>query len=227
MLKKILLGVAVLVVALCGLIATRPSTFTLQRTATLKASPDIAFALVNDFHHWSEWSPWDKMDPNQKRTFEGAATGTGSIYGWSGNDQVGEGRMTIEESKANEFVRIKLEFIRPFASTSPTTFTFAPAAEGVTVTWKMDGTHNFISKAMCLVMDMDTMLGKDFDNGLAAMGKIAEAETKKRAEAEAEKLAAEKLAAEKAAAEAAAAAAAPVEGQPAPAGGQTVAAPTP
>jgi uncharacterized protein YndB with AHSA1/START domain len=216
MLKKLLLGVAVLLVALCGLIATRPSTFTVQRTATLKASPDIAFALVNDFHQWGEWSPWDKMDPNQKRTFEGAATGTGSIYGWSGNDQVGEGRMTIEESKANELVRIKLEFIRPWASTNSTTFTFSPAADGVSVTWKMEGHNDFMGKAFSLFMDMDGMVGKDFDNGLANMGKLAEAEARKRAEVEAARLAAE-----------AAAKAAPVEGQPAAAEGQTVAAPTP
>ncbi len=209
MLKKLLLGVAVLLVAVCGLIATRPSTFTLQRTATFKASPDIAFALVNDFHHWGQWSPWDKMDPNQKRAFEGAATGTGAIYGWSGNDQVGEGRMTIEESKANELVRIKLEFIKPWQATNSTTFTFSPAAEGVSVTWKMEGHNDFMGKAFSLVMDMDAMVGKDFDNGLANMGKAAEAEALKRAEAEAARLAAE-----------AAAKAAPVEGQP-------VAAPTP
>ncbi|MFY0567677.1 SRPBCC family protein [Archangium lansingense] len=222
MLKKILLGVAGVLVALCGVIAMQPATYSVQRSATFKASPDIAFALVNDFHNWGGWSPWDKLDPNQKVTFEGAAAGTGAKYGWSGNDDVGEGRMTIEESKANELVRIKLEFIRPFASTSPTTFTFTPAAEGVTVTWKMDGTNDFMGKAFGLFVNMDVMLGKDFDKGLAAMGKIAEAETVKRAEAEAAK-----LAAEKAAAEAAAAAAAPVEGQPAPAGGQNVAAPTP
>lgn len=219
MFKKILLGLAVVLVALCGFIATRPSSFTIQRTATLKASPDVAFALVNDFHHWSEWSPWDKLDPNQKRTFEGSAAGSGAIYGWSGNDQVGEGRMTIEESKANELVRIKLEFLKPFQATNSTTFAFSPAAEGVSVTWKMEGQNGFMAKAMSLFMDMDKMIGKDFENGLANMGKAAEVETRKLAEA---------LAAQKAAAEAAAAqAAAPAEGQPAPAGEQKVAAPTP
>lgn len=222
MLKKILLGLAVVLVALCGVIATRPSSFTVQRTATLKAPPDVAFALVNDFHHWGEWSPWDKLDPNQKRTFEGTIAGAGSIYGWSGNDQVGEGRMTIEESKANELVRIKLEFLKPWAATNSTTFAFTPAAEGVSVTWKMEGHNDFMGKAMSLFMDMDGMVGKDFENGLANMGKAAEAETQKRAEA----LAAQKAAAEKAAAEAAQAAA-PAEGQPAPAGEQKVAAPTP
>lgn len=219
MFKKILLGLAVVLVALCGVIATRPSSFTVQRTATLKAPPDVAFALVNDFHHWGEWSPWDKLDANQKRTFEGAIAGAGSIYSWSGNDQVGEGRMSIEESKANELVRIKLEFLKPWTATNSTTFAFTPAAEGVSVTWKMEGHNDFMGKAMSLFMDMDGMVGKDFENGLANMGKAAEAETQKRAEA---------LAAQKAAAEAAAAqAAAPAEGQPAPAGEQKVAAPTP
>jgi hypothetical protein len=223
MLKKILLGLAVVLVALCGFIATRPSTYTVQRTATFKASPDVAFALVNDFHHWGQWSPWDKLDPNQKITFEGAATGVGAIYNWSGNDDVGEGRMTIEESKANELVRIKLEFIKPWQSTNATSFTFSPVADGVSVTWKMEGHSDLIGKALSPFMDMDAMIGKDFDDGLAAMRKVAEAETRKRAEAEAAKLAAEKAAAEAAAAHAAV----PVEGQPAPAEGQKVAAPTP
>ena len=219
MLKKILFGVVAVTVALCGVIATRPDTYTVQRTATLKASPDVAFALVNDFRQWGEWSPWDKLDPNQKRTFEGAEMGEGARYGWSGNDQVGEGRMSIEESKPNELVRIKLEFLKPWASTNATSFLFSPTADGVSVTWKMEGHSDFMGKAMSLFVDMDAMLGKDFDAGLANMGKVAEAEMQKRAEAA-------KLAAEKAAAEAAAAAAAaPVEGQPA--SGQTVAAPTP
>ena len=195
MLKKILLGLVVVLVALCGFIATRPSTFVVQRTATLKVSPDIAFAAVNDFHRWAEWSPWDKMDPQQKTTFEGAASGTGAKYGWSGNDQVGEGRMTIEESRANELVRIKLEFIRPFPSTSPTTFTFSPAAEGVTVTWKMDATNDFMGKAFCLFVNMDVMVGKDFDKGLADLAKVAEADAQKLAQAEAAKRAAEEAAA--------------------------------
>jgi Polyketide cyclase / dehydrase and lipid transport len=219
MLKKILLGVAVILLVLCGVIAMQPANYSVQRSATFKASPDIAFALVNDFHRWGEWSPWEKLDPNQKVTFEGAAMGVGAKYGWSGNDQVGEGRMTIEESKANELVRIKLEFIRPFASTSPTTFTFSPTAEDVSVTWKMDGQNDFMGKAFSLFMDMDAMLGKDFDSGLAAMGRLAETETKQRAEAEAAKLAAEAAAAN---------APAPVQqDQQAPTDSQNVAAPTP
>lgn len=186
MLKKILLGLAVVLVALCGFIATRPSTYTVQRSATFKAPPDIAFAQVNDFHRWAAWSPWDKLDPTQKTTFEGPAAGVGARYGWSGNDKSGEGRMTIEESKAHEVVRIQLEFIRPFADTSLTSFLFSPTAEGTQVTWKMEGHHNFISKAMCLVMDMDAMVGKDFEAGLVAMRQVAEAEAQKRTPAVAE-----------------------------------------
>jgi hypothetical protein len=211
MLKKILLGLAVVIVALTGFIATRPDTFSVQRSATMKASPDIAFALVNDFHQWGGWSPWEKLDPAMKKTHEGAASGTGAKYAWTGNDDVGEGRMTIEESKPAELVRIKLEFIKPFESASTTTFTFKPEGEMVTVAWKMEGDNNFVGKAFSLFMDMDKMIGGDFERGLASMKTLAEAETTQRAE-EAKKMAEEKAAAEKAAAEAAAAAAAPAEG---------------
>jgi hypothetical protein len=206
MLKKILLGLAVVIVALAGFIATRPSTFSVQRSATMKASPDIAFALVNDFHQWDAWSPWEKLDPAMKKTHEGAA-GTGAKYSWSGNDDVGEGRMTIEESKPAELIRIKLEFLKPFESSSTTLFTFKPEGENVSVTWKMSGDNNFVGKAFSVFMDMDEMIGKDFEKGLASMKTLAEAEATKRAE-EARKVAEEKAAAEKAAAEAAAAAAA-------------------
>jgi hypothetical protein len=180
MLKKILLGVAVALVLLCGFVASRPADFTVERATTIQAPPDLAFALVNDFHRWNEWSPWDKLDPNQKTTFEGAASGTGARYGWSGNES-GEGRMSIEESTANTSVRIKLEFIRPFSATNDVTFGFKPVTQGVEVSWKMSGQRNFISKAMCLVMDMDAMIGKDFENGLAAMRQIAEDAAQKRA----------------------------------------------
>jgi len=222
MLKKILLGLAVVVVALAGFIATRPDTFSVQRTATMKASPDIAFALVNDFRRWGGWSPWEKMDPAMKKSFEGAESGVGAKYSWSGNDQVGEGRMTIEESKPSELVRTKLEFIKPFESTNTTSFTFKPEGELVSVTWKMEGTNTFMGKAFSVFMDMDGMIGKDFEKGLAAMKTLAEAEATRRVE-EARMLAEARAAEEKAAAEAAAAAAAAA----APAEGSTATAPAP
>ncbi|RKH66945.1 SRPBCC family protein [Corallococcus llansteffanensis] len=220
MFKKIAIGLVAALLLLIGVIATRPAHFSLSRTATVPGTPDIAFALVNDFHHWGEWSPWDKLDPNMKRVYGGAESGTGATYAWAGNDQAGEGRMTIEESKANESVRIKLEFIKPFAATNTTTFELKPAQDGVAVTWTMSGENNFMSKAFSLFMDMDKMVGKDFEAGLANMQNAAKAEVAKRAEAEAARKLAEAKAAEEAAA-AAAAAAAPTEGAPA------VAVPTP
>ncbi|MFL5349518.1 MAG: SRPBCC family protein [Hyalangium sp.] len=222
MFKKILIGLVVLLAVLAGVIATRPDSFAVERSATIQAAPEFAFALVNDFHHWAEWSPWDKLDTSMKRTFDGASAGSGAIYAWTGNDKVGEGKMTVEESKPNEQVRIKLEFIKPFASTSTTTFTFTKAGEGTQVTWKMEGHNNFVSKAFSMFMNMDKMVGGDFERGLAAMKTVAEASAKKAAE---EKALAEK-AAEKAAAEAAAAAqAAPPAGSQPSAG--TASAPVP
>ncbi|RYZ31350.1 MAG: polyketide cyclase, partial [Myxococcaceae bacterium] len=134
MLKKIAIGLAAALALLLAFIATRPSTFVLSRTATLPGTPDIAFGLVNDFHQWERWSPWEKLDPNLKRVYGGAESGTGATYAWTGNSEAGEGRMTIEESRANESVRIKLEFLKPFAATNTTTFTLAPAQDGVAVT---------------------------------------------------------------------------------------------
>src|SRR4051812_19322368 len=111
MIKKILIVLAVAVVGLVGFISTRADSFTVQRSATIQAPADIVFAKVNDFHKWGEWSPWEKLDPNMKRNFTGANTGLDAIYEWTGNKDVGQGRMTIQESKANELVRIRLEFI--------------------------------------------------------------------------------------------------------------------
>ncbi|MHA7631213.1 SRPBCC family protein [Corallococcus sp. M7] len=215
MFKKIAIGVVAVLALLAGFITTRPDTYTVTRTATVSGTPDIAFGLVNDFHQWNQWSPWDNLDPNMKKTFGGAESGVGATYGWVGNNDVGEGRMTILEATANASVRIKLEFIKPFEDSSITTFTFNPATDGTTVTWAMAGDHNFMSKAMCLVMDMDQMIGKDFEKGLASMKTAAQAEVTKRAEAEAARKVAEAKAAQEAAA------AAPAEGAPA------VAAPTP
>ncbi|AKQ63805.1 hypothetical protein A176_000717 [Myxococcus hansupus] len=208
MLKKILAGLAAAILLFVGFVATRPGTFTYQRSAVLPVSADIAFPLVNDFHRWTEWSPWDGLDPQQKRTYSGPESGTGADYTWAGNDQIGEGRMTITDSKVNEQVTIRLEFIKPFAATNTTTFTFSAAEGGTQVVWAMSGENNFISKAMGLFMDMDAMIGKDFERGLATLKDVAVADAKKHAEAEATR------AAEKARAEAEAAAQ-PAEGAPA------------
>ena len=178
MARKILIGVAVLIVLLVLVILTRPATFHIERSITMAAPPENAFAQVNDFHAWPAWSPWEKLDPQMKKTFEGPPAGVGAKYAWAGNDEVGEGQMTMEKSEKPSTIGIKLEFIKPFAATNATTFTFAPAAGGSKVTWAMDGENNFMSKAASLFMDMDKMIGADFDKGLAAMKAAAEAAPK-------------------------------------------------
>ncbi|NVJ10129.1 SRPBCC family protein [Myxococcus sp. AM001] len=182
MLKKILAGLAAVILLFVGVVVTRPDTFTYQRTAVVPVSSDIAFALVNDFHRWTEWSPWDGLDPQQRRTYSGPESGTGAGYAWVGNDQVGEGRMTITDSKTNEQVTIKLEFIKPFESTNTTTFTFSPTEGGTQIVWAMSGDNTFMGKAMSLFMDMDAMIGKDFEKGLATLKDVAVADAKKHAE---------------------------------------------
>ena len=174
MLKKILLGLAALIVVFLVVVALQPSHFHIERTASISAPPAAVFALVNDFHRWDAWSPWAKLDPSMKTTFEGPAIGTGSIYSWAGNDKVGEGRMTLTESRPNESIKIKLEFIKPFASTCDTAFTFKPQGGQTGVVWTMDGENNFIAKGFCLFMSMDKHVGGDFERGLAKMKSVAE-----------------------------------------------------
>jgi hypothetical protein len=130
---------------------------------------------VNDFHKWEEWSPWAKLDPAAKATFEGPSAGTGAIFRWAGNKEVGEGSMTITESRPSDLIRIRLEFLKPFAATNTAEFTFKPEGDQTAVTWSMAGQNNFMSKAICLFMDRDKMVGGKFEEGLAAMKSIAEA----------------------------------------------------
>jgi uncharacterized protein YndB with AHSA1/START domain len=175
MLVKILIGLAALVVLLVAVVALQPSEFRITRTATVAATPSAVFAQVNDFHKWEAWSPWAKLDPAARNTFDGAPAGAGAVFAWAGNRKVGEGRMTITESRPNELVRIKLEFMKPFAATNTAEFTFKPDGDRTAVTWSMYGHNNFIGKAVCLVMNMDKTLGGEFDKGLSAMKSVAEA----------------------------------------------------
>jgi len=172
----------VVIVALVAFVATRPDTFHVERSATFAAPADVAFGLVNDFHSWSAWSPWEKLDPAMKKSFEGPASGVGAIYRWTGNDQVGEGSMTITAARPAQAVEIQLEFLKPFAAKNDTLFTFKPTGDQTTVTWAMNGNNNFMAKAIHVVMDMDKMIGKDFESGLGTLKTLAEAEARKRAE---------------------------------------------
>src|SRR5215470_10466897 len=137
MVRKVLIALAALVVVLLVVIATRPSTFRVERTTRIAAPPDVVFALVNDFHAWDRWSPWAKIDPGMKSEIGGTptGTGTGATYHWSGNDKVGEGKMSITESRSPQSVAIRLEFIKPMASVNQTNFTFKPDGSGTRVDW--------------------------------------------------------------------------------------------
>jgi uncharacterized protein YndB with AHSA1/START domain len=174
MVRVILLAIAAVIVLVVLVVATRPSTFHIERSITIAAPPENAFARVNDFHAWAAWSPYERLDPQMTRTFGGAASGTGATYAWTGNDEVGEGRMTIEKSDAPSRVSIKLEFFRPWVATNVATFTFAPVPEGTKVTWAMDGQNNFGAKAASLFMDIERIVGGDFERGLAGLKTVAE-----------------------------------------------------
>ncbi len=180
--KKILLGaliVIVLIIAIfCVIVALQPSHYHIERSATVNAPALVVFNQVNDFHKWDAWSPWAKLDPSMKQSYEGAPAGTGAIYSWVGDDKVGQGRMTITDSKPSELVKIKLEFIKPWSATNATDFTFTPQANQTSVKWTMDGDNTFMGKAFGLFMNMDKMVGGDFEKGLAQMKTVAEAAAK-------------------------------------------------
>jgi hypothetical protein len=175
----IVLVVAAVVVLFVLVVATRPADLRITRGTTISAPASVVFAQVNDFHNWEAWSPWAKLDPAMKATYEGPAAGAGAVYSWVGNSKVGEGRMTIAESHPSDLVRIKLEFMKPFAATNLAEFTFQPQGDQTAVTWNMTGKKNFITKAMGLVMNMDKMVGGQFEQGLAQMKSVSEQATGK------------------------------------------------
>jgi hypothetical protein len=174
MVTYILLGLVALIALLVVVIATRPSDFRVSRLATMAAPPAAVFAQVNDFHNWEAWSPWAKLDPNAKTSFEGPSSGTGAIFRWNGDKNVGEGSMTITESRPHELIGIKLDFLRPFVGTNNVRFTFQPEGERTAVSWNMAGKNNFMSKAVGLFMDCEKMTGGMFEQGLASMKSVVE-----------------------------------------------------
>jgi hypothetical protein len=153
----------------------QPAEFHIERTAAMQASPVKVFEHVNDFHKWQEWSPWAKIDPKATVTYEGPTSGEGAVFKWSGNDKVGAGTMTLIESKPNDRIKIKLEFSKPFEATHEVEFTFKPEGDKTIVTWGMSGHSEYIAKAFHLVMDMNKMVGGQYEDGLANLKKIVEA----------------------------------------------------
>lgn len=183
MIKKILLGLLVVIALFLVVAAFQPADYRVVRSASISAPASVVFSQVNDFHQWNAWSPWEKLDPAMKRTFEGPPAGVGAVYGWSGNSQVGEGRSTITESRPNELIKIRLDFVKPFVSTCNIEYTFKPEGGQTGVTWSMDGKHNYVGKVMCLGMSlftsMDKMVGGQFEEGLANLKAVSESAAKK------------------------------------------------
>ncbi len=176
MLKKAAIGVLALVVVLGVVVALRPSHFHVERSVHIAAPPELVFPLINDFRRWPSWSPWEKLDPGMKREYSGAALGTGAVYDWAGNDEVGVGSMRISDSQPPSNVAIALEFREPWQATNATLFSVARDATGSNVTWGMDGENDFMLKAVSMFMDMDGVVGKDFEAGLGNLKRVAEAE---------------------------------------------------
>ena len=183
MLKKVLIVVVVLIAGFLAFVAMRPSTYHVERSATVAAPADVVFAELNSFENFTKWSPWEKLDPALKRTYAGPKEGVGASYSWIGNDKVGEGKMTIEESKAPRVVKAKIEFIKPYASTPVATWSLAPEGDKTKVTWAMDGENNFGGKLAGVFMDFDTMIGKDFEEGLKNLDGVAQTDAKAKAAA--------------------------------------------
>lgn len=173
-----LLGIGVAVVAAIALalvvVARRPDTFRIARSTVVNAPAEEIFPLINDLHLWQKWSPYEKRDPNMKRTYDGPQLGVGSSYAWAGNRQIGEGRLTIVESKPSERIAIKLEFFKPWKGTNRAEFTMKPSSNGTSVSWEMTGQQHFMCKLFSLFMNMDEMIGKDFESGLAELKRKAE-----------------------------------------------------
>jgi uncharacterized protein YndB with AHSA1/START domain len=177
MFKRLVILLALVLGGLAAFIATRPSNFVITRTRTLAAPPDVVYAYVSDFHRWTEWSPWEKRDPGLLRDYAGAPAGAGAAYHWVGNEEVGEGRMTITEAEAPSSVTIRLEFLRPFQAVNTAQFDILAGGLGTEVTWSMLGRHGFVSKAMALVFDIDKAVGRDFEQGLADLDTVTAAAT--------------------------------------------------
>jgi len=150
-------------------------TFRLERSTRIDAPPQAAFALVDDFHRWTSWSPWEKLDADLQRTYSGAANGVGAVYAWDGK-KAGSGRMEIITSEPGARIVIKLDFIKPFAAHNTAEFTFVPDGKGAKVTWAMTGPVTLVSKIMGLFFSTEKFVGPQFEEGLANMKRIAEAQ---------------------------------------------------
>jgi len=174
MLTTVFVILLLVIVAVLGLAAMKPDVFRVRREADIAAPPEKIFPLLNDFRQWALWSPWEKMDPAMTRNYAGADNGEGAVYAWEGNKKVGQGRMEIVEATPPDRLAIKLDFLKPFESHNTTVFTLEGKSDSTRVTWDMHGPATFMVKLMHVFMDMDKMVGKDFERGLANLKAEAE-----------------------------------------------------
>lgn len=174
MIKNIVIVLVVLLGGVLVFAATKPDTFRVERSTSIKAPPEKVFALINDFHQWGGWSPWEKMDPAMQRTHSGAASGKGAVYEWEGNSKVGKGRMEITDASVPSKLQIKLDFLKPFEGHNTAEYTLKTSGDTTALTWAMYGPSPFMSKVMQVFVSMDSMIGKDFEAGLANLKAIAE-----------------------------------------------------
>lgn len=185
MVKKVSLVVAVLMVGFIALVATRSSTYAIERSVSVDAPAEVAFDYLSDLHNWPVWSPWEKLDPAVSRTFEGAEAGEGAIYRWAGDEKIGKGMMTIVAAIPTERVELRLEFFEPWESVGKATFELREGEAGaVDVLWRTEGSKNFSAKAASLFLDIEGAIGGDLEEGLASLKPAVEEAAKKRAEEE-------------------------------------------
>lgn len=174
MLKIILLVIALLIAGVLIFAATKPDVFRVERKAVIQAPPEKVFALINDFRQWGPWSPWEKKDPAMKRSFGAGTAGKGATYAWEGNKEVGQGSMEIVESVASSRIRLKLDFVQPFEAHNMVTFTLTPQGSSTELGWAMEGPAPYFAKIIHVFIDMDRMVGRDFEAGLASLKSLAE-----------------------------------------------------
>lgn len=174
--KRILLIVLGVVVALLAFISMRPSTYEVSRSIKVNAPAAKIYPWVAQLPKFVEWSPWSGLDPNVKTSFSGTPGAVGSAYAWEGNDEVGKGSLTIKQVQVDKSVELDLKFITPWESVATTRFDLAPQGEAVEVKWSMNGDLDFMGKAMGLFMDMDAMIGPDYEKGLSSLKQKVESQ---------------------------------------------------
>jgi uncharacterized protein YndB with AHSA1/START domain len=177
MLKRVLFAVVAIAAVFAVYVALQPSSFRIERSAIIVAPPAAVFAEVNNFHNWEGWSPWAKLDPNAKATFEGPDAGEGAVFRWDGNEKIGAGSMTVLESKPDERVKVRIDFQKPHVASHTAEFTLKPDGPRTLVTWVMSGEHGYLEKAVSVFANIDALVGGQFEQGLANLKKVAESKS--------------------------------------------------